>query len=107
MTFVNYAGVALQIVGVAVSGVGLWTTWREFALPNDRFFAPVIDPALEALRALITNADRLIRRLVRRPRGTVIRPITLSDTAHASARFSLRVQFGDLPKETAEALAAL
>jgi len=104
---VNYAGVALQIAGLAISGVGLWRTWREFARTEDRFLGPVIDPVREAFAAFGVMAEAFVRRALRRPRMIVAEIASAQGLVISSARANVRVGYGSPPNDVPEALAEL
>lgn len=109
MTITNYLGVALQVLGVVISSLGLRSTWREFA--DERFFAFVIDPGREALHAVVTGVvaaiSRLSRWIFRRPRDAVVVPLTGVAAVASVGSLSARVQFGALPPERDKALEVL
>jgi len=107
MGFVNYLGVALQVVGVVVSGLGLWTTWREFAAPDNRFFAPVIDPTREVLGAMKARAGTIVRRIFRRPPKDKVIVLTGVSAVAFVGRLGARLGYGDLPNDPQGALAEL
>jgi hypothetical protein len=108
MGFINWIGIALEVVGLAITGVGLWGTWREFAPPNEPFLRPVVEPTRRFLTVARVSVETLTRRLLRRPP----RPIVIgvgSVQAHASAfgRASVRIGYGALSNDVQAALAEL
>jgi hypothetical protein len=100
-------GFGLQIAGVIISSWGFWTTWREFAPPGGRFLGWLMHPVRDAVGAAARKVEFALRRLFRRPR-----PIT--GYASVGGRLNLsgglgrvRIGYGDLPSDSAAALAEL
>lgn len=60
---VTVAAFVLQVLGLVMTVVGVWQTWRDFAVEGERFWAPFVDPVKRSVGRL----RRLLRRLLRRP----------------------------------------
>ena len=99
-------GFGLQIAGVIISSWGFWTTWREFSPSAGRFLGWLMHPVLDAVAAAARNVEFALRRVFRRPR-----PITgtarLGGRVILSGRGTVRIGYGDLPNDSAGALAEL
>jgi hypothetical protein len=108
MGFINWLGVAFEVVGLSISGIGLWATWHEFAPANEPFLRPLVDPTRAAFTALRVNLETLARRVLRLPpKATVIHAQTLQATASVAGRLSLRLGYGNLSDDVQAALAEL
>ena len=68
MTAGHAIGLALQLVGLLVMGLGVWRTWREFALPGENLVEPITRAGRAAWTALVQRTEALWRRILRRPR---------------------------------------
>lgn len=58
----NLVGLVFQGVGIALAGVGLRRTWREFAPRGERFLGPVLEQASAVRKRLATAGRRLLGR---------------------------------------------
>jgi phage-related tail protein len=98
MTGINVAGVALQLSGGLVIGIGLVTTWREHRAEDDAA-ARFMRRLRATERRLSAAARRQLDRILRRPRRT----IALAGTAHGSSAASMnargRSQYRMLPAD--------
>lgn len=104
---INWLGVAFEIVGLAISGVGLWQTWREFATPNERFLGPIVDGTRAAFSAGVAAVESLVRRILRRPAKPIVVQVGVADMALTTDRLSVRIGYGSLSSEVQTALAEL
>lgn len=108
MGFFNWLGVALEVVGLAISGVGFWGTWREFAPPNEPFLRPIVEPTRRLLTAAWVKAETFMRRLLRRrPRPVVITVGSVQMRASVAGRGTVRINYGALSNDVQVALAEL
>jgi hypothetical protein len=92
------AGLALQIVGLLVLGIGLWKTWHEFA-EGEHFR----DPYVTRARALVRWLDYRLRRLIGRPRPINLEGRAASQFGMSSSGLGV-VGWPPLPKTTRPAL---
>lgn len=107
MGFINWVGVALEVCGLAMSGVGLWGTWHEFAPPGERFVGPLVDTTRAALAAVRAKVKTLVRRLLRRPPEPIVVQVGGVGVLTSTGRVSVRLGYGNLSDDVAAALAEL
>jgi hypothetical protein len=92
MTFLGGIAVALQVLGLIVTAIGLRITWREFHEPGERF----VDPFVRALKRLDPRGRR-----DRQVRAGVGEAIATIDDANG------QVTFGPLPDDDRAAIERL
>lgn len=92
---------------MAISGVAYRQTWIDFAPADDGFFDFILLPVLRLVRAVRRAAVTLVRRLLHRPVVGGGGAVTATATVKATGRVSTRLQFGSLPTDVRDALAAL
>jgi len=107
MTVLNYVGVALQLAGVLISAAGLVATWREFAPPGERFFAPVVDPLVLLVRTAFSWSADAARKILRRPIQGKVASVQMGATVTATGSLGMTVTIAPLPQDTRAALVAL
>ena len=101
----NMAGIALQVGGVLVAGVGVWRTWREFGA-GESFFEPITSLAYWMVARSRSLARRIATRLGRKPAPQTI-SIQGIGSAEAFGSATLRVGWPPLPTDGELALAEL
>ncbi len=107
MEFINWLGVVFEIVGLGMSGLGLWRTWRNFAPAGEHFLGPLTEPTGAALAAARLKAETFLRRILRRPKPGVTHVRSAEATISATGRVSIRIGYGNLSDETLVALGEL
>ena len=104
MTAGDAIGSALQLLGVGAMGLGVWRSWHEFALSDERFLDPLIVPIREAWAAVTARVAALWRRIRRRPRHVAV---SVSEAISAGAAFNATVRVGFGPLDPSDPTAAL
>lgn len=104
---VGLAGFALEAIGLIISALGFWTTWREFEPAGGQFLGWLLSPIGRWIAAGAARGESAIRRLLRRPKP-------IAGYARIGGRLNLvggiasvRIGYGDLPGDQVAALAEL
>jgi hypothetical protein len=92
-------GVALRILGVIVTAIGLGRTWRDFP-PGERFLEPVLGPPRRIVRAVSSLRERIARSRRRRRHVHVEPGAAIASILGFDAR--IRIDYGPIQPGTPE-----
>ncbi|MBQ0853396.1 hypothetical protein J8N05_35100 [Streptomyces sp. BH-SS-21] len=102
-TALTLISIAMQVGGLVMAAVGLSNTFRDVAAPGERFFATVLATVLGVVRRLWTGFKRLCRRLLGRPRPTVVHGLGAAMEINFAGSARGIVTFGPLPDPAQDA----